>query len=336
MLESKVPMFYMKKKRRYYSYVDWAIVKINNIRTTPEVFSSFFQTRSIDLPYLPSWMDETRILIRFYKQARQKDRNRYQFKRFNCPSDYEPMWTPKFTVYMMIEEYPFEQMNITTVKPAAEVACGLPGCGFRTPRPDKLDEHRNQCQNFTSVITKLKVYGENIESTDPFMKFAVYDLETVEKPTDNNAEARLELLCIGVASNVCGYESKYFCRKTSSNLDGQKTVDLFLDHLFELKSKYQNGMDPEIKREYSELVEQLKDTSIRWTTKQPLLSRKQQLKEQLQFSVFGFNAAKFDMKVLLGYVATYAKKKNLDVELLKKGSIYFNFTIDDVIFKGKS
>ena len=326
-------MFYQKDKKCFYSYVDWSLVKISNVRLTPEVLASWFQTKPLDQSSMISWMNETRILLRFYKQNGEKDRHRYQYKRFNCPSDYYPDWQPKVTLFIMIEQYPFNQMNMSTVQPSQDVACGLPGCGFRTPRKDKLARHRNQCRNETEVKTKRKVYGEKVESSNPIIKFVVYDLETVEK-SSSKAEAKLELLSIGLASNICGYQSKYFCRKSDNSLDGQELVDRFLNHIFELKSQFDDNLDPEIVREYEEVNEKLRDTSRPWSEKRLLFTRKQQLKEQLKLSVYGFNSSKFDMKVLLSYLVTYAKNKNLKIEVLKKGAIYFNLTLDGIIFKG--
>ena len=280
-------------------------------------------------------MDQSKIVLRFYKQQAEKDRGRYQYKKFNCPSDYYPDWHAKLTLYVMIEQFPFKEMNISTIQPSKEIACGLPGCGFRTPRSDKLARHRSQCRNFTLVKTKSKVYGEVIESSTPVIKFVVYDIETVEKSTEANAEAQLELLCIGTATNIGGYQSQYFCRKSDRTSDGQEVVDRFLDYLFTLKKQYDNEMDQDLIRELQDINERLRDTRNPWSEKKMLFARKGQLKEQLKMSVYGFNSSKFDMKVLLSYMVTYAKTKNLEVEILKKGSIYFNLTLDGIIFKGK-
>ena len=50
-------------------------------------------------------------------------------------------------------------------------------------------------------------------------------------------------------------------------------------------------------------------------------------------NVYGFNSSRFDLSVLVGYLQTYAQRRNMELKLLKKGSRYFNISIGKVIFK---
>ena len=57
------------------------------------------------------------------------------------------------------------------------------------------------------------------------------------------------------------------------------------------------------------------------------------LKNLTSFSCFGFNSSKFDLAVLIGYLAVWAKNKELKIDVLKRGSKYFNIQVGNIIFK---
>ena len=67
---------------------------------------------------------------------------------------------------------------------------------------------------------------------------------------------------------------------------------------------------------------------------QKLYRLKNSVKKARQMSVFGFNSSKFDLKVLIGYMAIYARDKKLDMQILKKDSKYFSVQLDNLCFKG--
>ena len=298
----KVPLFrrVTRNQETFYSYVDFKLVKVNNVKLSLENFTFWLGTVELDPEYMLNWMDETRILLRFYRKnlSVEDPKKRYLYKKTNCPGDYEPEWRPKLTCYIIITQFPFSEIEYTTEQPKVELSCGKPGCGFTTPRPDKLESHRKNCRNFTLIKSKRVVYGKKQETIDPVFRFACYDIETLEK-TSEYAEAGLEILSIGVASNAEGsLTSKYFVRESSDHNDGQAMVDNFMDYLFELAQIYEASLPESLYDEYFELEE----SSSFWNTdglNQASRAKKMLIKEQLMLTIFGFNSKKFDMKVLI-------------------------------------
>ena len=114
-------------------------------------------------------------------------------------------------------------------------------------------------------------------------------------------------------------------------------VDEFMDYLFELSELYDNYLPESLYDEYNELIETADffNGTRNGPAKQAANLKKHQIKEQLMFSVYGFNSRKFDMKVLVGYILVYAKERDLEIKLLKKGSSYFQLDIETIAFKGK-
>ena len=301
----KIPLFRRLSRNQevFYSFVDLALVKINNVKLSLENFTSWLGTSRLDPEYMLDWMDETRILLRFYRKNDQVEdsHKRYMYKRTNCPGDYEPSWRPKLTCYVIISKFPFSELEFTTVQPQVELQCGKPNCGFTTPRPDKLQQHRRGCRNYTLIKSKRQVYGKQQTSVDPVFKFVTFDIETVERPSAH-AEANLELLSIGVASNIDGLSSRYFVRASSAHIDGQAMVDEFMDYLFSLYNAYEAFLPESLYDEYNLLEE----ASSFWSgpgssqaSKQNAHMRKMQIREQMMLSIYGFNSKKFDMKVLI-------------------------------------
>ena len=70
-----------------------------------------------------------------------------------------------------------------------------------------------------------------------------------------------------------------------------------------------------------------KEQTATWTEKQALFKRKCLLRNLSMLNVYGFNSSRFDLSVLVGYLQTYAQKRNMELKLLKKGSRYFNISI---------
>ena len=341
----KIPLFVKRKTQKnqvFYSYVDWASVKIKPVAMTVKNFSSWMGNVPFDPEDAETWMDETEILLRFYRKndkvndtSRSTIGTRYRYNRRNVPGDYEPSWTPKYTLYLMISEFPFEKLEITSMQPPKETPCGKPKCGYTSPRPDLLERHRKNCRDYTLVTSKQMKYGAQVDSYKPIFKFGCFDIETVEKVSDENVEANLEILSIGIASNINGYESKYFVRENSQPISGQRMVDDFMDYCFQLNQSYQEQLPPGIAKEYAELQVLLKNSFGNKSEHEAAFAKRCQLKEQLTFSIFGFNSQKFDMKVLVGYIVVFAKERKMEISLLKKGSSYFQLEVGTLAFKGK-
>ena len=57
------------------------------------------------------------------------------------------------------------------------------------------------------------------------------------------------------------------------------------------------------------------------------------LKQLTLLNTFGFNSRKFDLAVLLPFLSKYSEIYDEKIEILKKGSQYFNISLEKIIFK---
>ena len=73
------------------------------------------------------------------------------------------------------------------------------------------------------------------------------------------------------------------------------------------------------------------DKKVRLQRCQAILA---EIERVFTLSVFGFNSAKFDLKIMLGYMVVYADSRDLAVRVLKRGTAYFSIQIGNLLFKG--
>ena len=53
-----------------------------------------------------------------------------------------------------------------------------------------------------------------------------------------------------------------------------------------------------------------------------------------EHSVFGYNSGRFDLPVILPYIANYGIRKLLPVKALKRSNTYITLRLENIIFKG--
>ena len=137
-----------------------------------------------------SWQDETQIQLKFRLFDPDKER-RYKQRISFGPGVYEPRWTPKLSIDVGIRQFPFEHCWLMSYKKPE--TCENPKCGFSSPRKDKMKRHLACCKDTTEVVTKRVCYGLETKDegsipasffTDPKFKFAVFDIETAERPSE--------------------------------------------------------------------------------------------------------------------------------------------------------
>ena len=51
-------------------------------------------------------------------------------------------------------------------------------------------------------------------------------------------------------------------------------------------------------------------------------------------SVFGYNCGRFDLPVLLPYIANYATRKLMSIKALKRANTYITLRVENLVFKG--
>ena len=289
---------------------------------------------------LISWQKEHKVVLKFYRIDLDIKDKRYQLTRNGVPYDLEPNWEPKMTLTLGISDLKFENCYLVCENQSEE-KCGKPKCSFSAKRGHNIDRHRENCFDTTKVETIQRKYGEihsfyenlNLPKTiftRPTFKFCVFDCETLEQDCDQY-EARLKLLSIGCSTNLPGFSPQYFQRKSSKPSDAQEIVDNFLAHVFDMAASYKSSLPTELFTEIDRITELMKNATFK--TRGQLLKTQTALVDLTVFNCFGFNSSRFDLSVMFGFMANYANRKRLKINVLKKGSKYFNIIIGNVIFK---
>ena len=112
-----------------------------------------------------------------------------------------------------------------------------------------MKTHEETCSGETTITADQQPYGRPSNSIDDLIEagilseemknfsidhFCVYDIEVVQKLIGD--EQRLVPISIAVSSTFT--EDRYFERKSSSPLDGDKLVSDFMDYLVEINTLY--------------------------------------------------------------------------------------------------
>ena len=129
-----------------------------------------------------------------------------------------------------------------------------------------------------------------------------WDIETHEEKILNCApvsgmktEANLKLLSIAVGSNLPGYESKCYVRKSSEPDEELNLVRRFvqeLDRIWKLKQREIPSYIHEGYEKIEQITEQMKQRRAKFTEFFPLRRYKRTLDSFVKLQVFGFNSAK--------------------------------------------
>ena len=53
-------------------------------------------------------------------------------------------------------------------------------------------------------------------------------------------------------------------------------------------------------------------------------------------NLFGYNAGKYDLNVLVPYIVNWAARHKIPIQVLKRSNTYISLTVGDTIFKGKT
>ena len=165
----------------------------------------------------------------------------------------------------------------------------------------------------------------------------VYDIETLEtSPKEIDAsspEAILNPVSIGCATNVPGMEDKWFCVKSSEPGEIQTMVDEFMTYLTDVAAAYQSCIPIEIRDLLCQTRIALADKNL------PFNEKRRQLQKDLfclkkfeTLPVYAFNGAKFDLVVLLPYIAKWCGTE-INTNMIKRGAQYMMLNVDRVQFR---
>ena len=188
-------------------------------------------------------------------------------------------------------------------------------------------------------FTKMIDDGRLPESLRDFrQKYqVVYDIETLEtSPKEIDAsspDAILNPVSIGCATNVPEVNDKWFCVRSSEPGEIQIMVDEFMAYLMNIAVAYQSCVPIEIR-------DLLRQTRIALADKElPYNSKRRELQKDLlclkrfeSLPVYAFNGAKFDLVVLMPYIAKWCGTE-INTNMIKRGAQYMMLNVDRVQFR---
>ena len=166
----------------------------------------------------------------------------------------------------------------------------------------------------------------------------VYDIETLEKrPSEIDAsspDAILNPVSIGCATNVPGVEDKWFCVKSSEPGEIQTMVDEFMDYLMDVSKAYQSFVPVEIRDLLADLRKKLAaKKQLPFNPQRTVLEQEINcLKKYESLPVYAFNGARFDLVVLMPYIAKWCGT-DIEKDLIKRGAQYMMMNVDRIQFR---
>ena len=166
---------------------------------------------------------------------------------------------------------------------------------------------------------------------------AVYDIETLEtSPSEIDAsspDAILSPVSIGCATNVPGAEDKWFCVKSSEPGEIQTMVNEFMSYLTDIAQAYQSCIPDEIKDLLRQTRIALADKGLKYNSKRRQLEQDLYcLKKFETLPVYAFNGARFDLVVLMPYIAKWCGTE-INTNMIKRGAQYMMLNVDRVQFR---
>ena len=258
------------------------------------------------------------------------------------PGDYQPNWKERFQLCLGVSQWPASDVYLLTNDTCDDrpFRCANKNCLFRFHSQARLEIHMSSCTSDVKVESCQVKYGKKTSDFEDLIKenlfpvdtnipklFCVFDIETLEQKGSEDIELRLA--SIAISSNFS--QPAYFVRKSMEPEEAQKVVSDALDYLRKLADE--RNMPSFIQTADLKLNERIQTEGNNFQ-KQKWYRLKNSLKKASQLCVFGFNSSKFDLKVLIGYMAIYCRDKNLDIQVLKRDSKYFSVQIDTLCFKG--
>ena len=262
----------------------------------------------------------------------------------------------KITLQIGVYKWPTKVYYWVTNKPGlvsdSVFTCTVTAkCNYHARDGFTLKRHEEKCTDQPEIKSRAKQYGRY---SDPFQMliehgfvpddfsppqhFSVFDLETLDgtppSELDYEQTVELKLVSIAVAHNIGNaLESMYFQRENSHPSSAQRLVDSMMDYLVGLVTRRIAALPDCVEKS----IERLEEDAA--TNRQiPFILRRtclQQLKNLKRLTTFGFNSSRFDLKLIVPYLAHYAHARNLPPPaILKRGTAYFSVELAGVRFKG--
>ncbi|CAG5083743.1 Oidioi.mRNA.OKI2018_I69.PAR.g10449.t1.cds [Oikopleura dioica] len=154
-------------------------------------------------------------------------------------------------------------------------------------------------------------------------------IEETNKSTTVHSELRL--LSIGIGSNF-GYQ-RFLIRRNDENDGAKELVQRFVDEIESLAVAEENYLPSEL-RDSIQNLQNIDMNSVHAEQKMKIRYLRRELTNYAKMDIFGFNSAKFDLKVLSPYlIPILMKKHGSKFTSIKKGSHYFSMSTPKYQFK---
>ena len=164
----------------------------------------------------------------------------------------------------------------------------------------------------------------------------MYDIETLEQEPEEvdqtSPDAVLRPISIGCSVNIPNVEDKWFCVESSEPGQVQKMVNDFMDHLRDLSGEYQKMIPQPIRDKLMEFRIKLADKKLKFNDVRRQLQKDLDCLSKYEIlPVYAFNGARFDLVVLMPYIACWCGM--VQPNLIKRGAQYMMFTIGNIQFR---
>ncbi|CAG5101819.1 Oidioi.mRNA.OKI2018_I69.chr1.g14.t1.cds [Oikopleura dioica] len=167
-------------------------------------------------------------------------------------------------------------------------------------------------------------------------RFVTFDIETMERPIEETTKSttvhsELRLLSIAIGSNF-GYQ-RFLIRRSDENDAAKQLVQKFVDEIEDLAVSEETYLPSELK----DAIQNLKNidiNSVNAERKMKVRYLRRELTNYAKMDIYGFNSAKFDLKVLSPYlIPILMKKYGSKFTSIKKGTHYFSMSTPTYQFK---
>ena len=233
-------------------------------------------------------------------------------------------------------------------------------CKYSTRLKHHYEKHIGLCKNFNKEkrIAKQVSYGDNkcvlkemvtknilppdVLSYNP-KYHCTWDIETIEAKNQGCApltgmvqEAQLNLLSIAIGSNLPGYESKCWVRKSADPECEKDLVKKFVAELTRLWKLHREILPDYFKEAEIKIGDEkylMKQRKAKWYEYHTINRYCQALAKFTCLNCFGFNSAKFDLPTIAGPLFLELSETSYKVDIMKKMSSYFMISTEKFSFK---
>ena len=176
-------------------------------------------------------------------------------------------------------------------------------------RPQERNRHDEKCTDEVQVSTKQIRLGDSELELDKLIRLgylpktfknyrqdmlACFDIETLEEKVEEQVsdwtckEANHRIVSLAIASNVPGYSTQFFMRRSSNPADEQNLINQFVDEIYDLHERYIAELPTAITNAIAELERDIENAKFGWF-KTLLMKLHGFAKKYTQLCIYAFN-----------------------------------------------